>query len=85
MQVKRILKRIGLAILVALGLWQLERKAWKEALISTLEQRLAATAVLISAAIVLLLLAAIGMRRISLPFASSIWKATTSPVTLTGA
>jgi surfeit locus 1 family protein len=36
---------IALAILVALGLWQLERKAWKEALISTLEQRLAATAV----------------------------------------
>jgi surfeit locus 1 family protein len=36
---------IALAILVALGLWQLERKDWKEALISTLEQRLAATAV----------------------------------------
>src|SRR5271154_3374111 len=36
---------IALAILVALGLWQLERKAWKDALISTLEQRLAATAV----------------------------------------
>jgi surfeit locus 1 family protein len=35
----------ALAILVGLGLWQLERKAWKEGLISTLEQRLAATAV----------------------------------------
>jgi surfeit locus 1 family protein len=32
----------ALAILVALGVWQLQRKAWKDALISTLEQRLAA-------------------------------------------
>jgi surfeit locus 1 family protein len=36
---------VALAILVALGLWQLERKTWKETLISILEQRLAATAV----------------------------------------
>jgi surfeit locus 1 family protein len=40
---------IALAILVALGLWQLERRAWKDALISTLEQRLAATAVALPA------------------------------------
>ncbi len=33
---------VALAILVSLGLWQLERKAWKEALIETLEQRLSA-------------------------------------------
>ena len=32
----------GLVVLVALGTWQLERKAWKEALIDTLSQRLAA-------------------------------------------
>jgi surfeit locus 1 family protein len=30
------------AILIGLGVWQLERKAWKEALIQTLTQRLAA-------------------------------------------
>jgi surfeit locus 1 family protein len=35
----------ALAILLALGAWQLQRKTWKEALIATLEQRLAATAV----------------------------------------
>jgi surfeit locus 1 family protein len=40
-----LMTAVALAILVALGLWQLERKTWKEALISTLEQRLAATAV----------------------------------------
>jgi surfeit locus 1 family protein len=33
---------LGLAILLGLGIWQLERKAWKEALIATLQQRLAA-------------------------------------------
>jgi surfeit locus 1 family protein len=33
------------ATFVALGTWQLERKAWKEALIATLDQRLAAPAV----------------------------------------
>ena len=32
-----------LAILVALGTWQLERKAWKEALIDTIEHRVAAS------------------------------------------
>jgi surfeit locus 1 family protein len=35
----------ALAILLALGIWQLQRKTWKEALISTLERRLAASAV----------------------------------------
>src|ERR1700681_970228 len=35
----------ALAILVSLGLWQLERKAWKEGLIATLEQRLSASPV----------------------------------------
>ena len=40
---------VALAILVALGVWQLQRKAWKDALISTLEQRLAATAVALPA------------------------------------
>jgi cytochrome oxidase assembly protein ShyY1 len=30
------------AVLIGLGIWQLERKAWKEALIDTLDQRLAA-------------------------------------------
>jgi surfeit locus 1 family protein len=37
----------ALAILVALGVWQLQRKTWKEGLIATLEQRLAATAVVL--------------------------------------
>ena len=32
----------ALATLIALGLWQLERKTWKEALVATLTQRLAA-------------------------------------------
>jgi surfeit locus 1 family protein len=36
---------VALAIRIGLSVWQLQRKAWKEALISTLEQRLAATAV----------------------------------------
>jgi surfeit locus 1 family protein len=35
----------ALAILLALGVWQLQRKTWKEALIATLAQRLAASAV----------------------------------------
>jgi surfeit locus 1 family protein len=30
------------AVLVSLGIWQLERKAWKEGLIATMEQRLSA-------------------------------------------
>lgn len=33
---------VGVAILVTLGTWQLHRKAWKEGLIATLEQRFAA-------------------------------------------
>lgn len=33
---------VGLAVLIGLGLWQLERKAWKQALIATLSARLAA-------------------------------------------
>src|SRR5262249_57422354 len=32
----------AIAIFVGLGTWQLQRKAWKEALIETLEQRLSA-------------------------------------------
>lgn len=32
----------GLAVLLSLGTWQIERKAWKEALIANLTQRLAA-------------------------------------------
>ncbi len=39
----------GLAILIGLGAWQLERKAWKEALIVTLTQRSAAVAVALPA------------------------------------
>jgi surfeit locus 1 family protein len=34
-----LLALAGLAILIGLGLWQLERKSWKEALIATLTQR----------------------------------------------
>lgn len=33
---------MAFAVLVALGLWQIERKAWKEALIETLDARLSA-------------------------------------------
>jgi surfeit locus 1 family protein len=33
---------LGLVVLLGLGLWQIERKAWKEGLIATLAQRLAA-------------------------------------------
>jgi cytochrome oxidase assembly protein ShyY1 len=33
---------ISLAILISLGVWQLQRKAWKEGLIARLEQRLSA-------------------------------------------
>ena len=35
---------LALAVLVALGTWQLERKAWKEALIAELDGKLAAPA-----------------------------------------
>jgi len=35
----------GMAVLVGLGIWQMERKAWKDHLIATLEHRLSASAV----------------------------------------
>ncbi|MGN6462648.1 MAG: SURF1 family cytochrome oxidase biogenesis protein, partial [Pseudolabrys sp.] len=34
----------ALAILIGLGIWQLERKTWKEALIARLDARIAAPA-----------------------------------------
>jgi surfeit locus 1 family protein len=37
------LSLIGIAVLVGLGLWQLERKAWKEQLIARLTERIAAS------------------------------------------
>jgi surfeit locus 1 family protein len=37
-------------VLVSLGMWQLDRKAWKEGLIATIEQRLAAPPVALPAA-----------------------------------
>ena len=36
---------MGLVLLLGLGMWQMERKAWKEALISTLKQRTTASPV----------------------------------------
>jgi surfeit locus 1 family protein len=36
---------MALAVLVSLGLWQLDRKAWKDGLIATLEERLSAAPV----------------------------------------
>jgi len=36
---------VAFAVLIGLGIWQLERKAWKEALIAALEARAAATPV----------------------------------------
>ncbi len=37
------LRCVALVTFIGLGTWQLQRKAWKEALIATLEQRLAAS------------------------------------------
>jgi surfeit locus 1 family protein len=41
---------MAFAVLVSLGLWQLDRKAWKEGLIGAMEQRLAASPVALPAA-----------------------------------
>lgn len=38
--VPAVVTLLGLAVLLGLGAWQLERKAWKEGLIATLERRL---------------------------------------------
>ena len=40
-----ILALVGLAVLIGLGTWQLERKAWKEGVIATLSDRLSAAPV----------------------------------------
>src|SRR5215813_3485497 len=40
---------VAFAILLSLGLWQLDRKAWKEGLIATIEQRLSVTPVMLPA------------------------------------
>src|SRR6266852_152411 len=40
---------MAFAVLLSLGLWQLDRKAWKEGLIATLEQRLSAPPVVFPA------------------------------------
>jgi cytochrome oxidase assembly protein ShyY1 len=40
--VPAIFALVATVIFVGLGTWQLQRKAWKEALIETLEQRLSA-------------------------------------------
>jgi surfeit locus 1 family protein len=39
----------ALAVLIALGVWQVERKAWKEALIATIAERLAAPPIAVPA------------------------------------
>jgi surfeit locus 1 family protein len=41
---------LAFAVLIALGIWQIERKAWKEALIASLTERLAAPPVALPAA-----------------------------------
>lgn len=41
---------VALAILVSLGSWQIERKAWKEGLIAALDAQLAAPPIALPAA-----------------------------------
>ena len=41
---RTLLALAAIVVLIGLGVWQLERKAWKEGLIETLEQRLNADA-----------------------------------------
>lgn len=47
--VQSLAAAIALAILIALGIWQLDRKSWKDGLIATLQQRLSAPAVALPA------------------------------------
>jgi len=39
---------LAFAVLIGLGVWQIERKAWKEGLIASLTERLAAPAIVLA-------------------------------------